>query len=93
MGQKVNPHGLRVGVIKEWDSKWYADKSNFGDNLVEDFKIRKVLKDVYKRQVVGSDLQIKIPQFLFYRHAVINSVILNPNRLLLHKDKFISVIG
>ncbi len=44
MGQKVNPHGLRVGVIKEWDSKWYADKSNFGDNLVEDFKIRKVLK-------------------------------------------------
>ena len=44
MGQKVNPHGLRVGVIKEWDSKWYADKSNFGDNLVEDFKIRKILK-------------------------------------------------
>ena len=44
MGQKVHPHGLRVGVIKDWDSKWYADKKNFGDNLVEDFEIRKYLK-------------------------------------------------
>ena len=44
MGQKVNPHGFRVGVIKDWDSKWYADKKNFADNLVEDFKIRKFLK-------------------------------------------------
>ncbi len=44
MGQKVHPHGLRVGVIKDWDSKWYADKKDFGDNLVEDYKIRKYLK-------------------------------------------------
>ena len=44
MGQKVHPHGLRVGVIKDWDSKWYADKKNFGDNLVEDYKIREYLK-------------------------------------------------
>ncbi len=44
MGQKVHPHGLRVGVIKDWDSKWYADKKNFGDNLVEDYEIRKYLK-------------------------------------------------
>ena len=44
MGQKVNPHGLRVGIIKEWDSRWYADKASFGDNLVEDYKIRKFLK-------------------------------------------------
>ena len=43
MGQKVNPHGLRVGVIKDWDSKWYAE-GNFADNLVEDYKIRKFLK-------------------------------------------------
>lgn len=43
MGQKVNPHGLRVGIIKDWDSKWYADK-DFADNLVEDNKIRKYLK-------------------------------------------------
>ncbi|MBO5426148.1 MAG: 30S ribosomal protein S3 [Lachnospiraceae bacterium] len=46
MGQKVNPHGLRVGVIKDWDSKWYADTKNgeFADNLVEDYKIREFLK-------------------------------------------------
>ncbi|NLY78315.1 MAG: 30S ribosomal protein S3 [Tissierellia bacterium] len=44
MGQKVNPHGLRVGIIKDWDSKWYADKKNFSDLLVEDFNIRKYIK-------------------------------------------------
>ena len=43
MGQKVNPHGLRVGVIKDWDSKWYAD-AQFSDYLVEDYNIRKFLK-------------------------------------------------
>ena len=43
MGQKVNPHGLRVGVIKDWDSKWYAEK-DFADNLVEDYKLRKFIK-------------------------------------------------
>ena len=43
MGQKVNPHGLRVGVIKDWDSKWYAE-ADFADNLVEDYKIREYLK-------------------------------------------------
>ena len=43
MGQKVNPHGLRVGVIKEWDSKWYAEK-DFADNLVEDYQLRKFIK-------------------------------------------------
>ncbi len=43
MGQKVNPHGLRVGIIKDWDSKWYAE-ADFADNLVEDNKIRKYLK-------------------------------------------------
>ena len=44
MGQKVNPHGLRVGVIKNWDSRWYVSKKEFGDTLVEDYNIRKVLK-------------------------------------------------
>lgn len=44
MGQKVNPHGLRVGVIKDWESRWYADEDNFSDNLVEDYKIREFLK-------------------------------------------------
>lgn len=44
MGQKVHPHGLRVGVIKDWDAKWYADKKNFADNLVEDNKVREFVK-------------------------------------------------
>lgn len=44
MGQKVHPHGLRVGVIKDWDAKWYANSKNFADNLVEDNKIREFLK-------------------------------------------------
>lgn len=44
MGQKVNPHGLRVGVIKDWESRWYADPEEFSDNLVEDYKIREFLK-------------------------------------------------
>ena len=44
MGQKVSPHGLRVGVIKDWDSKWYADKNRFADCLVEDNKVREFVK-------------------------------------------------
>lgn len=44
MGQKINPHGLRVGVIKDWDSRWFAKKNVFGDTLVEDYNLRKVLK-------------------------------------------------
>ena len=44
MGQKVNPHGIRVGVIKDWDSRWFTSKKEFGDTLVEDYKIRRTLK-------------------------------------------------
>ena len=44
MGQKVNPHGLRVGVIKNWDSRWYAADEKFGDTLVSDYNVRKYLK-------------------------------------------------
>ena len=44
MGQKVNPHGLRVGVIKDWDSRWFADKKHFGDTLVEDYNLREFIK-------------------------------------------------
>ena len=44
MGQKVNPHGLRVGVIKDWDSRWFAEGKDFSDNLVEDHKIREFVK-------------------------------------------------
>ena len=45
MGQKVNPHGLRVGVIKDWSSRWYAKDEVFGDTIVSDYKLRKFLKE------------------------------------------------
>ena len=44
MGQKVNPHGLRVGVIKDWDSRWFVKDSEFGDTIVSDYNLRKFLK-------------------------------------------------
>ena len=47
MGQKVNPHGLRVGVIKDWDSHWFVEKKDFASNIKEDSEIRKVLKKKY----------------------------------------------
>jgi len=47
MGQKVNPHGARVGVIFNWSTRWYADKKDFANNLVEDYKLRKMLKEKY----------------------------------------------
>lgn len=47
MGQKINPHGFRVGVIKDWDAKWYANSKNFSDYLVEDNNIRKCIKKNY----------------------------------------------
>ena len=57
MGQKVNPHGLRVGVIKDWDSRWFAE-GDFADNLVEDYNIRKFLKKrLYASGV--SDIEIE----------------------------------
>ena len=48
MGQKVNPHGLRVGVIQDWDSRWFANKAAFGDTLVEDYNVRNFIKKSLK---------------------------------------------
>ena len=48
MGQKVNPHGFRVGVIKDWNSRWFTKDENFGDTLVSDYKVRTYLKEKYK---------------------------------------------
>lgn len=53
MGQKVDPNGLRTGVIKAWTSKWYADKAHFADNIVEDNKIRKFIKKKYYEMAIS----------------------------------------
>jgi small subunit ribosomal protein S3 len=60
MGQKVNPHGLRIGVIKDWDSKWYADSKNFDEYLIEDYEIRKHIKE--KLYIAGIS-RIEIERF------------------------------
>jgi small subunit ribosomal protein S3 len=54
MGQKVSPHGLRVGIIKDWSSKWYADKKTFSEYLVEDYNIRTYLKSALKSSGISS---------------------------------------
>ena len=62
MGQKVNPHGLRVGIVKDWDAKWYADK-DFAANLHEDVKIRNFLKETFSLLVfpaLKSSVQINV---------------------------------
>ena len=74
MGQKVNPHGLRVGVIKDWDSRWYAE-ADFADYLVEDYNIRTFLKK--KLYYAG------ISQILIERTA---KTVANGINLALHRD-------
>ena len=66
MGQKIHPHGIRVGIIKDWDTKWYADKKNYGNFVVEDFKIRKFIKQklflsgISKVEIERSGEKIKV---------------------------------
>ena len=58
MGQKVNPKGFRVGVIKDWDSKWFADKEDFSDLLVEDYNIRKLIKkEMYDAGIADIEIE------------------------------------
>lgn len=78
MGQKVNPHGLRVGIIKDWDSRWFADKKSFGDNLVEDYNLRAFLK---KKLYQAGVAKIEIEKFA------------NKIRLSIHAGKPGIVIG
>lgn len=69
MGQKVNPHGLRIGIIKDWDSRWFADKKEFGNLLVEDHNIRKLVKKevalsgVPKVEIERSANRVKVTVF------------------------------
>lgn len=78
MGQKVNPHGLRVGVIKDWDSRWFAKNKDFGDTLVEDYNLRNTLK----KQLYGAG----VPKIEIERDA-------NKVRINIHCAKPGMVIG
>ena len=78
MGQKVNPHGLRVGVIKNWDSRWFAKDEVFGDTLVSDYKLRKYLKA--KLQDAG------VPKIEIERDA-------NRIKVFIHCAKYVATEG
>ena len=70
MGQKVNPHGMRVGVIKDWDSRWYASNEKVGDLLVEDKKIRDFLKkSLYNAQVPKIEIERSNGGVTVYLHC------------------------
>ena len=77
MGQKVNPHGFRVGVIKDWDSRWYARNENVGDLIVEDQKIRKFLKKtLYATGVPRIEIERDNSVFRIYLHCARPGMIL-----------------
>ena len=70
MGQKVNPHGLRVGVIKDWDSRWYAREDKVGDLIVEDYKIRQYLKKaLYSAGVPTIEIERDSAKVRIYIHC------------------------
>ena len=70
MGQKVNPHGMRVGVIKDWDSRWFASNEKVGDLLVEDKKIRDYLKkELYNAQVPTIEIERSNDKITIYLHC------------------------
>lgn len=70
MGQKVNPHGLRVGVIKDWDSRWYAREDKVGDLIVEDYKIRQYLKKaLYSAGVPTIEIERDSAKIRIYIHC------------------------
>ena len=70
MGQKVNPHGMRVGVIKDWDSRWFASNEKVGDLIVEDKKIRDYLKkELYNAQVPKIEIERTTAGITVYLHC------------------------
>ena len=91
MGQKVNPHGLRVGVIKDWDSRWYAD-GEFADYLIEDHKIRKFLKKrLYNAGVSRIEIDRASDRVRITLHTAKPGVVIGKNHAEI--DKVIAELG
>ena len=88
MGQKVNPHGLRVGVIKDWDSRWYASDEKVGDLIVEDQKIRKYLVD---NNFI--DCVIQLPANLFFGTSIATCIMVLKRGKADNKTLFIDASG
>ena len=77
MGQKVNPHGLRVGVIKDWDSRWYARNEKVGDLVVEDYKLRQYLKKtLYSAGIPKIEIERDNAKIKIYLHCARPGVVI-----------------
>ena len=104
MGQKVHPHGLRVGVIKDWDSRWFMNDSDFGDNIVEDDKIRKfVKKALFQAGVSKIEIEKKAGKVTVFVHAAKPGIVIGKGgagteklkadlEKLIKKDVFVNIV-
>ncbi len=80
MGQKVNPHGFRVGVIKDWDSRWFANDNVFGDTLVEDYNLRKYLKKtLYAAGVAKIEIERTASKVRLHIHCAKPGIVIGRN--------------
>lgn len=88
MGQKVHPHGLRVGIIKDWDSRWYAEERAFGDNLIEDHTIRKYIKKVsFAAGIPKIEIERAASKITVFIHSAKPGVIIGKNGVEIEKLK------
>ena len=103
MGQKVSPVGLRIGIIRDWDSRWYADKNDVADLLHEDLKIRALLEDFYKNAAV-SRIEIQRskgrviltvhtakPGMVFGRESVLKNEVVAKLQALSNKEVYMNI--
>lgn len=88
MGQKVNPHGLRVGVIKDWDSRWFTGKRNFGNLIVEDYKVRKFLKNrLYAAGISKIEIERNATKTKFHIHCAKPGIVIGKGGAEIEKLK------
>ena len=104
MGQKVHPHGLRVGIIKDWDSRWFMNDSDFGDSIVEDNKIRKfVKKELYQAGVAKIEIEKKAGKVTVFVHTAKPGIVIGKQGAgteklkadltkLLKKEVFVNIV-
>jgi small subunit ribosomal protein S3 len=104
MGQKVNPVGLRVGIIRDWDSRWYADKNDVADLLHEDLKIRKLLEEFYVNASVSTiiiersknrvtlTLHTAKPGMVIGREQILKNEVVKKLQELTNKEVFLNVV-
>ena len=104
MGQKVHPHGLRVGIIKDWSSRWFVNDSDFRDSIVEDDKIRKfVKKSLYQAGVAKIEIEKKANRVTVFVHTAKPGIVIGKGGAgteklkadltkLLNKDVFVNIV-